>query len=465
MAKLPAPLASALEIRAWPAVAEALERAAQAKEPLTTEQNLATILAWALVPAGLDSRLPLAKDSMTLHEFKTTKDLVDEDDALPIFQHALPAMLKLSAGQKGDALLKVLERWLEHRRFSLGKNEEKNKEPLANATMAIAQALVTSLPRKEAQAALGALIEPQVPTILNALLLDRLTDSAFLDVLAQHRVALAAPALLARQHMWVSENLEFHQAEQEDPTQVQARVVDRLLAHPAHLQLVRTDLNPVSFLSQTMDKGFGKTNECALILGQGLLPIYEGRSSTYASRLKAFLMGPAFESAISTGRLDALQAFLEQHPTFVPEGGWEKKLKDVAERLTRGAQAIIGADSLKAPQRQARLESIAQVLEFVLIHWTEEPETASALASDLNLTWKRGLGQTPLIQGIAQRIPTMSHEEREDARERLQSLDANPVLEVMRNVAGDRYRFSAGEVLALLESAPAPRPVRRAGPR
>jgi len=465
MAKLPAPLASALEIRAWPAVAEALDRASQAKEPLTTEQNLATILAWALVPAGLDARLPLAKDSMTLNEFKTTKDLVDENEALPIFQHVLPTMLKLSAGQKGDNLFQVVQRWLEHRRFTLGKNEEQNKESLVDATMAIGHALVTSLPRKEAQAALGALVEPQVPTALNALLLDRLTDSAFLDVLAQHRVALAAPALLARQHMWMSDNLEVHTPDQEDPTQVQTRVVDRLLAHPAHLQLVRTDLNPVSFLAQTMEKGFGKTTECALILGQGLLSIHEGRNSAYAARLKALLLGPAFEAIISTGRLDPLQAFLEQHPTFVPEGGWEKKLKDVAERLTRGAQAVIGADSLNADQRQTRLENIAQVLEFVLIHWTESPQAASDLASELNLSWKRGLGQTPLIQDIAKRIPTLSDDERVDARERLQSLDANPVIEVVRNVAGDRYRFSAGEVLALLDSAPAPRPGRRAGPR
>lgn len=466
MAKLPAPLAAALTDRRWSDTAVALERAATAKEPITTASNLGALLAWALVPAGLDTDVPLEKDSMTAREFQTTRNLVTIAEAQPIFEHLLPTVLKLNAGQALDPVFSVLSRWVENRRnHEINPKDAASKAQLATAVMTIAEGLVTSLPRKEAQLGLGTLIESQVSTVLNTALLDRLTDPAFLDVLATHRLALSPSALLAHQSMWLDADMTGQTGDQEEPLVVQARAVERLLAHPAHLQLVRTELNPITNLAKALKGNFEISKACALMLVEGLTPIYEARNSAYTERLKALAQAPAFERAISTGRLEALQQFLEKNPGFSPEGGWDKALLDVSERLSTAALQTIATPQLTPEKRGQRIEQFAAVLEFVLLHWTDDQQAASKVAVDLNTNWKRRMSQSLLVQDIAKRVPTMTAEERHDASDRLKALDANPFLDVLRQVAGSNYRFSPGEVMGLLENTPAPSLAKRPGMR
>lgn len=465
MAKLPAPLANAFLNRAWPDVATALDRASTAKEPVTTAQNLAAMLAWSLTPPGLDAQLPLEKDSMTVHEFKTTRHLLDEKDASAIFQHALPTLLRLSAAEKLDPLLAVLDRWTENRRNAVGSKSTKEKEPTAEAVYLIAQALVTALPRKEANQALVSFLEPQIGTPLNKLLLERITRPEFLDLLAERRVALPPSALLFKQTMWLDSEMKGHTETQEDPMVAQTRVVERLMAHPARLQLVRTDLNPITNLSKGLKSNLESAKECAMVLAQALIPIYEGRGSAYTERLKALAQAPAFETAVSTGKLEPLQRFLANNPTFHPEGGWEKAMANVADRLVGGAQQVIVAPQLDQEDRLRRLNDFAEVLEFVLINWTEDAKVSNDLAASLNQDWKRRTGQSMFVQDVAERVRGMTADQRADATDRIKALDANPVIEVLRNVAGPKYRFSVTEVLGLLEAAPAPTPAKRPGPR
>ncbi len=463
MAKLPAPLSSALTERRWADVPAALERALAAKEPVIKPDNIASVLAWALVEGEAKAFLPGEAHGNEV-TYTRSRQSVAIDEANEVFIHLLPVVLAHATPHQREQAYAQIGTWVGRHRNQSNRTTLAGKEPLADSIMLVAEALVRHLPRKDANQALVSVIERELRSPLNPLLLERLTRPSFLDLMAQARVGFSPAMLLATQGIWLDDDMRQRQTEQEDPQAVQARVVDRVLGHPDHLTLVRTELNPIKALESDLKTVIGKSRERAMMLGQALLPLYEARNSAYTDRLKALVVAPAFEEAISTGRLEPLQSFLTNNPAFIPEKGWEKAQQNVAERMVLGTLKMIEMPGMAHAERRERLESVAEVLEFVLINWNESPEESATLAGKLKATWD-DLHRGEFLEGIAASIPHYTPEERQEATERVKWLDRNPVLEVLRNVGGKHYTLSSGEVLQALMDPSSPAPAVRRGPR
>lgn len=494
MPKLPPALSQALVDFNPTATAEALARALKSDRSGVTDDNVQEFLVWPLL-GTTEHGLPVVSTATRNpnHAYVGKPDTV-----LAHFQALAPLVLGTLMANAGDGKDKALQgkadKSLEHVWESVGRwlqadGTDAIKRDRGTVCADIFLACAPHLDRRLNQAALNTLASAvNTSTAARLAFLDRLTQPDGLEALAKAKAGLAPFFLVTPQKFTLLPGMpgDDDQAPRKGPEALddeaqalmahQKACLERLLAHPARLSLLRLDLNPVSAAEPLISTGFSRTPQRTVALAKALLPLYrEKGKDAFADGLASLLAGPELEDALKQADLEAATAFFREHEAYKPARGWEEVLQLTISGALRRAVRAVSAEQVAMPKR---LEEQAAAGEFlagmlVTLEGKLSPMALNVRMRETEQRWHDHMERADFLGAMASQAGEMAPEQRQEAIERLKLVFANPFLDTVRqerirlNVEPeDRWKPTAGQVLVTLLDlqAPAPQVGRRLKP-
>ncbi len=486
MPKLPPALSQALVDFNPTGTAEALARALKSDRSGVTDDNVQEFLVWPLL-GTTEHGLPAVSTATRNpnHAYVGKPDTV-----LAHFQALAPLVLGTLMANAGDGKDKALQgkadRALEHVWKSVGRwlqadGTDAIKRDRGTVCADIFLACAPHLDRRLNQAALNALASAvNTSTAARLAFLDRLTQPDGLEALAKAKAGLAPFFLVTPQKLTLLPGMlgEDDQAPRkgseafDDEAQAlmahQKACLERLLAHPARLSLLRLDLNPVSAAEPLISTGFSRTPQRTVALAKALLPLYrEKGKDAFADGLASLLAGPELEDALKQADLEAATTFFREHEGYKPARGWEEVLQHtVTGALGRSLRAVF-SDKATLPKRLEELAAAGEFLAGMLVT-LEGKLPAMAISARLRETvqrWHDRLDRAEFLGEVARQAAEMDPEQRQEAIQRLKLVFANPFLDTLRqerirlNVEReDRFDPTPGQLLVTLLDLQTPAP-------